>query len=201
MQPRPLAPQHQAAVLAKVKIHVIRCPALIQPHNPDVPLLHRLQRPRDIRHPRNPRMFRRPSRRLRHHRRQRSRPPIRHNHPIDPRPIRRPQQRPQIMRILHPIQRQEEMCARPRRSIQQVLQHQKLTLPQKRHNPLVLVRLYMPRQRVLRLSRHPNPRHPAKLQHRLKPRIPPRIALPRHAHMIDLPNPRPDRLLHRVKAI
>ena len=83
MQTRALASQHETAVLPQIELRVIRGAALVQPHNPDVLLLHLLQRPGQVRHTSDSHMLHRAGGALRHNGTERSRPPLRQDHPCD----------------------------------------------------------------------------------------------------------------------
>jgi len=65
----------------------------------------------------------------------------------------------------------------------------------------VRIRLGVLRKLVARLRCNADSRRPAKLQKRFHPPIPPRLPLPSHTDMIELPRTRAYRLFHRVQAV
>ena len=139
MQSSAFASKHQNAIAFEVIVGVIGSSTLIQSKNPDMLLLHLLQRPNQVRHPSDPHMLRSPSRRLRNRRSHWSRASFWQNHSINTSPIRSPQQSPKIMRILDAIQSQEKSVFSLSLRSQQILNPQEFTLPNHSQNTLMRI--------------------------------------------------------------
>src|SRR5271154_4713282 len=140
MQSSAFASQHQDTIAPEVIFGIVRRSALIQSKHPDMLLLHLLQRANQVRDTSDPHMLRRSRRCLGNRRRNRSRTPLRQNDAMDASAISSPQQRPQIVRVLNPVKRQEEPVFSLSLRSQQVFYPQELTLPNDRQHPLMSVR-------------------------------------------------------------
>src|SRR5580698_513335 len=102
------------------------------------------------------------------------------------------------MRVLNPIQSQEEPVPIRVLARQQVLNPKELPLANHSQNSLMSIRPSQPRKLLPRLNGHPNTRLPAQLDQPLQPLIPP---LPCHAYMLKPPSTRPYRLLDSVETV
>ena len=200
VQPRSLAPQHQHAIPRKVEAVVVARAPFIQPDNPKILPLQFFQCPHQIHHARNAQVLCGSSARLHRNRAQRSRPPFRQHHAIHARAIGYAQQGSKILRILDPIQRQQQSrrARLPRIRLKQILNRQRLLRPHIGNHSLVRRVLGNQRQLLARLLPHTDSSLAA-LRHQLfQPQI---LPLARHQHVIKPPPSGPQCLFHRMKSV
>jgi RNA polymerase sigma-70 factor (ECF subfamily) len=196
------AAQHQAAILAEVEVVVIGLASLIQADNPDILLLHRLQRAGKIDHLRHAHVLAGAGGGLGDHRRERRRAAFGQNHAVHARAIGRAQQSTQVVRVFHTIERQKKALAgRPGRKVQQVFQGEELALPQKSHDPLVGIRPGVAAQLIAGLGADANVGRPAQLQHPLQPGIAASFAFAGNADVVNAAGAGAQRLFHRMQTV
>ena len=202
VQPGAFAAQHQAAILLEVEVAVVGLAALIQADDPDVLLFHRLQRAGKIDDLRNAHVFAGPGRGFGHNRAERRRPPFGQDDSVNARTIGRPQQRAQVVRVFHAIERQEKSpAAGSRGSVQQVFERQELAFAQEGHNTLVGVGLGVAGELIARLHADTDIGRAAELQNAVQARVAAGFALPGNADVVQAADAGAQRLFHRMQAV
>jgi len=186
MQSCAFAAQHQSAAYRKIKLVVVHGAALIQADDPQVALFQLFQGAYQVHDPGNLYVLRCAGRSLDRYRAERRRPALRDHHSVYARALRRAQQGPQVLRIFHPVERQEQAVALV--ALKQVVQVQELPLPHDGHHPLVRLCPGQLGELVAGIQPHPYPRIPAGLDELLQAYV---LPLAGNANVVKFPRPGP----------
>ena len=200
VQPRALASQHDHAVPGQVELIVVRSAPLIETDDPQIFPLEFFKRAHQVHHARNTQVLGCASTCFDGHRAQRCRPPLRQHHAVHSGSVGNAQQRTQVLRVFHAIERQQQPSRAGffRSRLEEVLDREKLLRVNHGHHALVRLGFGQKRQLLACLLADTHAGLTAQIHQPFQPII---LPLAAHQYVVESPPSGLERLFYRMQPV